>query len=748
MDTLQIKLRSELPRSSYVVEQGIPILPVEPSKIDGLRLLDEKSKAVPASIEHDGRNEHGQTVWVRVSAPVDMKAGQERNLTLEYKPDLPRSEESISIRSADGEISVENPFYRLKVTDPGHIELSSNKGTMLDGDIRFQLWPDARSIIGAGSGTCRLADFIPEGWSVEEQTDSRCLLLLRGRVPKYAQYAFKPEQIDPNAQFDCELEMVCYASSPVIRLKWRFDNYTVWQAYLERYTLALPLAGGAAVEDGERSEDGKFLRYVNTKTPGGKLTIAGKFVDALGAGAGINAERRQDMSAISFDDVISFTPGRVFEPHRYLAAESDDGTGLDVIIGGVNPPRDGDAAAAVPEIHRLFYLGMGRTFEGALFVNCDHSQVEAEMSPVYFGLDPNHYSQTGALPENGDPVNLSEFKDQVSACAEWLLRNQWRGTLWWREWWREWDVCREQGIEGVSSGNSPLGPLYHYWHTGDERFADCAKRSLEFTMDVQLSKRRGGLGTFFQCRRFLIDKMEWVHMRYQRIEGSIKASHFFGDRRLRNKVIDSMGAYADKLVYADGGPGYGSGGPYGKSQRCGVDCVNFAESLVILWRETREERFLEMAKRMAKWTMRFTAKADAEGSIGNSNQWRYVMRGMLAVVKATGDKKLKEWYIDRARKNMTFDSPEFGFIINMTWMIIEAEKMSGETWLLDALRDRLGATMAEVRPDGRLTKIAKYPWSKWPSTWDIYYEMQHTAAYVPTLAARLAARRELLVDSR
>ena len=618
MNPIPLKLRSDLPRASRLVEQGLPVHPMPPEQIPFLRLLDEDGRAVPASIEPDGRDEHGRVVWVRVTAAVETAPGVERQLRLESGDQPAAGPQALIVTESSGVITVATSAYSLTLTDPGGIRLETESGALLDGCVGFQLWPDARSIVGAGAGTCRLADFVPQGWSIQERSETRCLALLIGRVPKFAPYTTDPTNLDPAAQFDCELEMICCAFSPVIRLRWRIENHTVWQAYLERYALALPLASGANVADGERSQDGKFIRWVTAAGPGGMAALTAGFVDALGPGAGISVERRGGVCDLTLEQVARHARDGVFEPHRYLASEHDDGRGLDAVVGGINPPFDANMTAQTPQVHRLFYLGMGRTFEASILVNCHRSDIEAELNPVYFQLESDHYSRTGALPENGDPVCFGEFREQVFEAAEWLLRRQWKGTLWWGEWWREWDTYRKQGIESTANGNSPLGPLYHYWRTGDPRFIDCAKRSMEFVYDVQLSKRRGGLGPFFQCRRFLIDKMEWVHMRYQRIEGPIKAAHFFGDRRLRTKIIDAMRTYAENLVCPNGAPGYGSGGPAGKRVPAGADCTNFQETLVICWRETGEERFLELAQKMARSEIRHMAKWECEIDIGIS----------------------------------------------------------------------------------------------------------------------------------
>lgn len=739
LDAVQLTLRSDRKPMMRVVEQGIPVLPLEPEEVAKLRVLDEQGNVVRASIEADGQNERGEIVWVRVAVPVEVGKGRERRLTLESRPELELPDKNFEVVERAGAISVDNGIYSLRLAAPGHIELTTSSGPLLDGDVRFQLWPDARSIVGAGAGTCRLADFVPEGWSLEEQSESRCLVVLKGRVPKYAAYTGDPSELDPTAQFDCELELICYASSPVIRFRWRIENYTVWQAYLERYTLVLPLAAGSAVEDGECSDDGKFLRYVVAKTAGGSLAMTADFVDQLGAGAGINVERRRDLCEIKIDDVAREAGEGPFEPHVYLSAREDDGTGLDLVQGGVNPPQDGNMAAENPEVHRLFYLGMGRTFGGSLLINCGKDEIDSELEPIYFEIDADYYSRTGALPENGDPVYFGEFEETVRDAAEWLLRKQWRGTLWWGEWWREYDVYREQGVESTANGNNPLAPLYHYWRTGDARFVDSARRSMEFVYDIQLSKRRGGLGPFFHSRRFLIDKMEWVHMRYQRIEGPIKTAHFLGDRRLRLKVIEAMKTHARNLVCPNGAPGYGSGGPYGKRVVAGSDCTNFGEVLGILYRETGDPEFLEVAKKMARWTIRTMNKWNWDENIGNSYGWHFLMRGMLSTIKLTGNKRYREWYLDMARKNMTYDMEDMKFVHWMNWLIVEAEKMSHETWMLDVLRKNTIKMLEKQQPDGGIRNDMRYPWSKWPTKWEYIYDTKGIVAYIPVMTARRRA---------
>ncbi len=729
----------KIPRRSVLIEQGVPVAPLDPGVIDKIQLVDETEMTVPANIEADGRNENGQIVWIRLTTVVDIAEGSKRTFKL-TDSDYKRSVDStLKTKESKKKIDIETPFFHLTAQNPGKLQVSTKSGTVIDGAIDFQLWPDARSIVGGGAGTSRLASFIPENWSIEERNDCRILLLLKGRVPKYAAYTNDPYDYDPDgAQFDCELELIITSFSPVIRYRWRIENHTVWQTYLERYTLKLPLAKGARLEAGEESDDGKYLDWVKLSTPGGMLGVTAGFIESLGPGAGINVESRINLGSLTIEQIQSFANGQIFEPHKFLSSKTDEGTGIDLVIGGVNPPHDGCMWAENPEVHRLFYVGMGRTFEGSLIIDGSQDLIQSELYPIYFELNPDYYSSVGVLPENGDPVDFGAYKEKVFAAAEWMLKKQWKGTLWWGEWWREYDVLRGQGVESTANANNPLAPLYHYWRTQDHRFLKCAKLSMEFVYDVQLSKRRGGLGSFFQCRRFLIDKMEWVHMRYQRIEGPIKAAHFFGDRRLRNRILKEIGQYADNLVCPNGAPGYGQGGPNGKRVPAGSDCTNFGETLGILYKETGEQRFLEMVKKMADWTIKDMKKWDWNKSVGNSYGWHFLMRGMLSTIKLTGKRKYIDWYLDMAKKNMTYPMEQILFVNWMNWLIVEAEKMSGETWLIRALKNNTEKLLSEQLPDGVLLSVCEYPWSKWPSIWHRLYDPKTVVAYVPVLSSRLA----------
>ncbi|MFQ3549945.1 MAG: hypothetical protein SNJ70_09375, partial [Armatimonadota bacterium] len=212
MEKVVFEFKPQNTKATYIVEQGIPVFPIDTNMVDGLRLLDENNNLIPASIEHDGRDEHGNTVWVRISTQLSSN----KTLTLDYKPELPKPGDKLKIKESPNSILVENTFYTIKTKNPGNITISTPKGDIINGDVNFQLWPDASSIVGGGAGTCRLAWFEPQDWTIEEQTDYRTLILLKGRVRKFRTVMPPEHEWHDDAQFDCELELICYSFSPVI----------------------------------------------------------------------------------------------------------------------------------------------------------------------------------------------------------------------------------------------------------------------------------------------------------------------------------------------------------------------------------------------------------------------------------------------------------------------------------------------------------------------------------------------------
>ncbi len=725
------------------VEQGIPVAPMAPEDVGHLRLVDPRGRPVPASIEADGRDEHGRTVWVRVAAAPEVREGSPATFYLASLPHLEQPGPELEVREEQGLISVRTPYATAVAGPGGSLRLETGRGPLVDGPVDFQLWPDARSIIGGGGGTCRLASFQPAGWTLEERSPRRCLLLLQGRAPRYAPYTSDPADFHPEEGFDCELELILYAFSPVIGWRWRIVNQTGWEASLERYAVALRLAGDPlTLQTGSPAAGGGLWPWAVCGFASGSLALVCGFAEALGAGAGINLERSEGFEGVRAEQLQQLKE-RPFQPHRFLRWSGPCSLPPSLVFGGVAPPHDGRMTTEHPEVHRLFYRGMGRTFEGWLSVTQGAAEAPGCPGRRFFTVPAQHYSDTGALPEGGDPVTFGEFGNAVHRCAEWLLERQWKGTLWWGEWWREWDTLREQGVEATANANNALAPLFHYWRTGDERFIECARRAMEFAFDVQLNHFRGNIAPFFHSRRFLMDRMEWVHMRYQRIDGVIRAAHFFGDRRVRTRTIEAMRRYAEAMVCPDGAPGFAEGGPLGgRRVRAGADCTNFGEVLGICYRETGDPFFLKTARRMADWTIRRMRSWDWEKDCGNSYGWHFLMRGMLSTLKLTGSKRYRDWYLDMARRNVGYPFEQIDFRCWMCWLLVEAEKLGGEWRILEEALARTRRVLGRLSASGALRDVCEPPWSKWPSVWERLYDQKTIVAYVPVLAARLAAWRQ------
>lgn len=406
-------------RERYIVEQGIPVLPVSLDEVSNLTVFDESGAAVNANVQVEGTDPHGMVRWVLVSLPVDVEAGGTRRFFLKSGESKAVGDTLDVDTGTDGSIVVQNGFFKLEMTDPGDIRLSTDNGTLLDGTVGFDIKSDARSSVGNQRPVC----YEPEGFKVLEQTPKRIRILLKGR---YKAWAPKQFFFDPVQRYDADVEFTIHAGSPVIRFKWTITNYMRFNhpyMWLKRYVLSFPLTGGSIASDGEQvpGED-KFARWASASTPGGTLAMTFPFYEWLGRGGGIEIK-----------------DGRIGQ-------------------GGINPPVDGGFGGKYPDIHRKFFHGMSRTFEGSLLVDPSENQIKSEYSHIPMILSPEHYSATGQLPEKGSSVTFGPWKDVVHRAADYLLETQWKGTLWFGEWWRERDIDEDLGIEETNSGNSALTP--------------------------------------------------------------------------------------------------------------------------------------------------------------------------------------------------------------------------------------------------------------------------------------------------
>lgn len=699
MDPIEILVneRRGFARESYLVEQGIPVPSIPLNQAQRLTVVDQNGTPVAASIEPEGFDQHGSVRWVLVSIPVDLPAGGESAFSLRDGP-APTQEHLLVSHNTDQSISVENKFFKVEFTSPGDIRLSSPEGLLLDGAVGFDIRSDARSSVGG----LRPVYYEPQGYEIVQETECRVRILLRGR---YRARIPKSYDIDPKRGYDADVEFVIHAGSPVIRLRWCITNnmrFNCSYMWLDRYVLSFPLAEDSAVARGNVNGSGNLGRWASVDCPGGKLACAFSFHDWLGKGAGVEVK-----------------DGRLGH-------------------GGIDPPPDGGFGGASPDISRKFYYGMSRSFEASLLVNPRGDQIDAELNPIPMVLSPQHYSRTGALPENGSEVTFGEWKDQIDRAAEHLLRTQWRGTLWFGEWWRERDVDHDLGVEETNSGNSATAPLHHFYRTGDWRFWESAKMSYYYTYDIQFCKQSDGYGPYMHTRRFLLDHQEWFHPRYQRVGGIIEVSHLFGDKVVRERTMRLLRSWAEEYIAEDGSPQEPNrDGTRTKLTESAMS--NLIDLLIYGYVETGDEFFLGKAKMMGDWVVR-GVEEDLDGFACNSNSTRYILRGLTALCRATDDKRYRDAYITLAR--WTVNAPTFDYGTHYVAFHFDfasvAYKMSGDRAILDGILKLAEWVLSKESTDERgtypFTNLYQVP----PARWICIYDNQAIVSYLPVLASTLA----------
>lgn len=692
-------------RESYIVEQGIPVQPMSREDAAKLRIFDDNGNLAPANIQAESVDYKGDVRWLLVSLAVDSPKGGERRYVLK-ESDQPTGGEKLQV-SIGSEVwkTIKTKYYTAEFNDPGTIRITTADGTVLDGPIDFDIRSDARSTVGGQ----RPVYYEPHGFKVLERTDKRVKILLKGRYRAYAPKQFYYDEVQ---RYDADVEFTLYADSPTIRLKWIITDYMRFNCpymWLDRYVLSFPLAQPGTVTGGDEVEgEDKFGRWATAATPGGTLGVAFWFYDWLGKGAGIEVK-----------------DGRIG-------------------IGGINPPPDGGFGGKYPDIWRKFYYGMSRSFEASIIINPSHNQIMSEINHIPLILDAEYYSKTGALPESGSKITFGPWKDVVDRAAAHLLDTQWKGTLWFGEWWREWDVDHNLGIEETNSGNSALGPLYHFYRTGDWRFWESAKMSYYYTYDIQFCKREDGWGPYMHTRRFLLDHQEWFHPRYQRVGGMMKLSHFFGDAVYRDKVIWYLRFWGDNYVAEDGSPmtphGDGREKPTAdQKSKCTESAMsNFADSLMYAYMETGDEWFLEKAKLIGDWVVR-GAEADLDEFCGNSNSTRYILRGLLSLCQVTGDQRYIDTFVKISK--WTVDAPTFEYGTHYVafhfYYASQAYKWSGRKDILEGILKLAKWVLSNESKDWPGTypfpQKSQYP----PSRWWCIYDNKAIVSYLPVLASAL-----------
>jgi len=675
--------RDGIARKASLLEQGIPIKPLPPEQARRLRLA-----GAPGFVEPESCDENGNVNWLRVVALATLPPRGRQPVRIEIgESTAPR----IKLAASEGGVAIETPHYRLRLRQPGRIELEAGNRKLLDGDWSVELIGDARAIIWG----LHLREFVPDAIEIEQQSQHHAVLLLKGRYTK--NWRKQPRVEEPGRRFDCELRLHVNALSPNIRFAWRITNLTGTKTWLERYALKLPLGPDA-----------------------GRLIVTANFLDDLGQGGGVR--------------------------------RSDDGKWM--LHGGLDMPQDGSLLAGpAPDIHRLFYMGMSRTFEGAIITTGSAQDAAEELAPVDLVLPAQYYSDVKALPEEGDRLPFGEWKTEVSRSAEWLLRHQWRGTLWWGEWYREWDESRNMAVEEASNGNSSLAPLYHYWRTGDGRFLRCAKRAAQYTYDIQLSKSEEQQGRMYHTRRHLFDELDWSQPRYQRAKGGIVTSHVILYPFARREIIQTIRSYHEHMFDEKGIPH--SWDPRARkpvAQPDGVDTSNFMEALIYCYRETGDRWYLDQALKMSRWTAdRWRHRNDSAADHWDWNLAQYALRGLVALYQVSGDQLARDTAIDVATVALNNKAPRTSIQLDgmggrkidnvffHAWITAQVTRFAPQgRQLLEELYGIVRQDVACQREDGAFV-IDHGMESGKPTRWISFYDAKSMVAYLPVLASRMRA---------
>lgn len=695
----EIVERGGIARRATVLEQGIPVAPMPLDRARALAVLDARGTPLPGAVEPEAQDENGMVRWLRVTAVVSLPA--KGRLPVRIEPGRIRVPE-FAVRRLDGGVEVRTAHYRLAARDPGEIELSSGRAGLLAGRWSVELIGDARSILWRAY----FREFVPAGVEVEESTKTRATLLLKGSVP-----------VSGDRRIDCELRLFVNAFSPRIRFAWRITNQLRQKVWLQRYALRLPLAAPASAAPNTRGAV-KLL-----SVGAARLAVTADFLDDLGRGAGMA-----------------------------LAAG-----GRALLHGGLNMPPDGDPLSGPPpDVHRMFHKGMSRTFSGALIPNGTASDAADALAPVDFVLPPQYYSDVGALPEAGDPVTPGEYAPHVRRAAEWLLKNQWRGTLYWGEWYRERDDTRNQAVQEASNGHSPLAPLYHYWRTGDARFLRAARRSAEYVWDVQLTRSDEHVGWMFHTRRHLFDELDWIHPRYQRATGGLVASHVFLNAPARRDIIAAIRNFHTRCFDERGIPhAWNKAANRRGDTEDGVDTSNFMEALTWCYRETGDRYFLDAALKMSRWTAsRWALRGKRKGDDWNWNLSQYALRGLYTLWECSRDREVFDVMAGIVRKTLD-NTARSGYelrdgvgggethaVFYHAWVATRIAKLCPDgDELVRKLAEVVRREAARQRPDGLISLDHGHE-SGLKTVWTSYYDAKALVAYVPVLTAHLASKKD------
>jgi hypothetical protein len=712
--TLALTVREDagLARTAQIVEQGLPAPNLTVEEVRGLGLLDADGRPHPGEVAVEACDGPTGTVsWLRVTAPVTLGAGATAAFTIAPAED---TTPPLRLDEADGVLRLAHPSYTLVIGPAGRLRLETTRGVLLDGPVGFELIPDARTSVGQTTQLNFQAD--QSRWQVISRSPHRLhVRLLTESLTN--QHRGEPWEVDPRRFFLGSVDLFCTAWSPEIRLQWQLVSHVPTTVWLERYALVLPAAAGTRVAAGEpsRGRGGRPDKYRSWLATEEGLGVTADFAEDLGPGAGILLDRA----------------GRL-------------------LVGGINPPIDGGFGGRMPDVHRDWRYGMARTFGGHLLPAADASEAERlarqALAPLCLVAPPAHYSRCGALPEAGDAPAFGPWRRPVERAMRWLIRHQWRGTLWWGEWWREWDTGRGQGIEEAGNGESATAPLYHFFRTGDPAALACARRATYGSADLLLCRRRDGAGPYVRSRRFLLDGLEWVHGRYQRVAGMMLGSHVFCDQRMRDEVVGTLRAFATNYVRPDGVILAPVNSGTTEAREGHIDMVNLAESLLYAYRESGDAFFRHKAEAIGGWMVRTLAEPGWQA--WNDNLTRYLCRGMLALTLETGRDDFRAAFLALERQTQAMPSENGHSTLYHCWLAAAAHRLSGDATFMVEQRARTEAVLAKQAANGGFpdhdfhllnTEVYLAATEGRRTAWVRYYGSKSAVAYLPVLAARLAA---------
>jgi hypothetical protein len=261
-----------------------------------------------------------------------------------------------------------------------------------------------------------------------------------------------------------------------------------------------------------------------------------------------------------------------------------------------------------------------------------------------------------------------------------------------------------------------------------------------------LCRRRDGAGPYVRSRRFLLDGLEWVHGRYQRVAGMMLGSHVFCDQRMRDEVVGTLRAFATNYVRPDGVILAPVNSGTTEAREGHIDMVNLAESLLYAYRESGDAFFRHKAEAIGGWMVRTLAEPGWQA--WNDNLTRYLCRGMLALTLETGRDDFRAAFLALERQTQAMPSENGHSTLYHCWLAAAAHRLSGDATFMVEQRARTEAVLAKQAADGGFpdhdfhllnTEVYLAATEGRRTAWVRYYGSKSAVAYLPVLAARLAA---------